>query len=101
MFKVNNRNTRTRCEICSKLTVKTPERRQQRRFSVFIVNFEHISHKLWAGKYQLANWVDWNPQIAKQATSEIWYYLNFTSRGKREVENGMTLYEKIFILASE
>ena len=26
-FKVNNRNTRTRCEICSKLTIKTPERR--------------------------------------------------------------------------
>ena len=28
MFKVNNRNTRTRCEISSKPTVKTPERRQ-------------------------------------------------------------------------
>ena len=28
MFKVNNRNTRTRYEICSKLTVKTPERRK-------------------------------------------------------------------------
>ena len=27
MFKVNNRNTRIRCEICSKLTIKTPERR--------------------------------------------------------------------------
>ena len=27
MFKVNNRNTRTRCEICSKLTVKIPKRR--------------------------------------------------------------------------
>ena len=27
MFKVDNRNTRTRCEICSKLAVKTPERR--------------------------------------------------------------------------
>ena len=27
MLKVNNRNTRTRCEICSKLTIKTPERR--------------------------------------------------------------------------
>ena len=26
IFKVNNRNTRTRCEICSKLTIKTPER---------------------------------------------------------------------------
>ena len=25
MFKVNNRNTRTRCEICSQLTIKTPE----------------------------------------------------------------------------
>ena len=25
LVKVNNRNTRTRCEICSKLTIKTPE----------------------------------------------------------------------------
>ena len=40
LFKVNNRNTRTRCEICSKLTIKTPERRS----GVFIVNFENISH---------------------------------------------------------
>ena len=27
LFKVNNRNTRKRCEICSKLIIKTPERR--------------------------------------------------------------------------
>ena len=27
MFKVSNRNTTTRCEICLKLTIKTPERR--------------------------------------------------------------------------
>ena len=32
------------CEICSKLTIKTPQRRQLHRFGVFIVNFEHISH---------------------------------------------------------
>ena len=44
MFKVNNRNARTRCEICSKLTIKTPERRQWCHSGVFIVNFEHISH---------------------------------------------------------
>ena len=44
MFKVNNRNTRKRCEICSNLTIKTPERRQWRRSGVFIVCFEHISH---------------------------------------------------------
>ena len=25
MLKVNNRNTTARCEICSKLTIKTPE----------------------------------------------------------------------------
>ena len=44
MFKVNNRNTRTRCGMCSNLTIKTPERRQWHRSVVFIVNFEHISH---------------------------------------------------------
>ena len=31
-------------EICSKLTTKTPERRQWRRSGVFFVNFEHIPH---------------------------------------------------------
>ena len=30
MLKVNNRNTRTTCEICSKLTIKIPERLQWR-----------------------------------------------------------------------
>ena len=44
LLKVNNRNSRTRCEICSKLTTKTPEGRQWRRSGVFIVNFELISH---------------------------------------------------------
>ena len=28
LFKVNNSNTRKRCEICWKLTIKTLERRQ-------------------------------------------------------------------------
>ena len=44
MFKVNIRNTRTRCEICSKITIKAPEQTQWRRYGVFIANFEHISH---------------------------------------------------------
>ena len=42
--KVNNRNTRKRCEISSNLTIKAPERRQWRRSGVFIVNFEYTSH---------------------------------------------------------
>ena len=44
LLKVNNRNTKTNCEICSKLTIKTLERRYWRRSGVFIVNIEHISH---------------------------------------------------------
>ena len=44
MLKFNNKNTRTRCEICSKLTIKKSKRHQWRRSGVFIVNFEHISH---------------------------------------------------------
>ena len=44
MFKVKNINTRTKCEIYSNLTIKTPERRHYRRSGVFNVNFEHISH---------------------------------------------------------
>ena len=39
LFIVNNSNTRKGCEICSKLTIKSP----QRRSTVFI-NFEHISY---------------------------------------------------------
>ena len=44
LLKVNNRNTRARYEICSKLTIIISERRQWRPSSIFMVNFEHISH---------------------------------------------------------
>ena len=45
MFKVNNRNTRTRCEIYSKLTIKISLSLTLNLVSgIFIVNFEHISH---------------------------------------------------------
>ena len=54
IFKVNNRNTRTRCEICSMLIIKTQERRQWCLYcwlwtyfrpcsSASIVNFEQIN----------------------------------------------------------
>ena len=38
VLKASNRNTRTRCKICSKLTIKIPERR------LASFNFKHISH---------------------------------------------------------
>ena len=40
MFGVNNRNTRTMCEICSKLTIKITEQRHRRCSGIFIVNFK-------------------------------------------------------------
>ena len=43
LLTVNRRNTGTSCEICSKLTIKTPERRQLPPCSsVSIFNFEHV-----------------------------------------------------------
>ena len=39
LVKVNNKNTRQRCEICSKLKLKTPEPFS----SVFIVHFEQAN----------------------------------------------------------
>ena len=39
MFKVNHRNSRTRCEICSKLTIKVPERCQFCRLGWNLPNY--------------------------------------------------------------
>ena len=44
LLKVMNLNSRTRCEICSKLKIIITERRQWRRTGIFFVNFEYISH---------------------------------------------------------
>ena len=49
LFKGNNRNTRKTCEICSKSTIKTPERTYFAPFSsVSIVDFERVK----------VNWVE-------------------------------------------
>ena len=45
LFNVNNRNIR-RFEICSELTIKTPESCHGCSSGVFIANFEHISYLL-------------------------------------------------------
>ena len=41
-LKINNRNTRKRYKIFSKLTTKTPDRTMS--VAAFNVNFEHVSH---------------------------------------------------------
>ena len=59
LFRVNNRNTRSKYELCSKLTVKTPERRW-RRSSVLLLTpsivhtlFLYFCCWLWTSKYGL------------------------------------------------
>ena len=44
MFKVNNRNSRTMCELCSKLTIKIPERRHDVVLVSLLITLKHISH---------------------------------------------------------
>ena len=60
LLKVINRNTRTRCEIYSKLTIKLPEQRRLSHLSYFtpcsivsIVNFEHVITG-WVSSYMLS-----------------------------------------------
>ena len=49
MFKASIRNSKATCEICSKLTIKTPERLYWLRTyfapgsSVSVINFKHVN----------------------------------------------------------
>ena len=62
LLKVNNGNTKTMCEICSKLIIKTPEQRRWRHSLVFIINI-NIFHTLfcflcWLWKSKCWLWSD-------------------------------------------
>ena len=79
LLKVSKRNTRTMCEICSKLTIKIPERR--------IYNFEYISHlilvfllltlnmQLPAGKVSVVKSVT-NSRCVHHVVAQVIYALN-------------------------
>ena len=58
LFKVNNRNARKRCEIFSKLTIKTPERRQRLlgSFCDFCTAFEHYNDNLLEIEMKKMKW---------------------------------------------
>ena len=47
LLKGNNVNTTATCKICSRLTIKSPERRHWRLSGVFIFNFQLIWHYFW------------------------------------------------------
>ena len=74
LIKVNNRNTRKICKICSKLTIKTPDRRHW-SCGEFIVNFEYISRLFLV--FLLLTLSLHLFEVVSEKTK--WYYLNSTS----------------------
>ena len=77
MFKVNDRNTRMRCVIGSKLAVRTPERCQYFTpcSNVSVVNFEQVN----------AGWVNWNINTPILRSMFILKYFDWKTPGKQEV----------------
>ena len=59
-------NTRVMWGFYSKLTIKTPERYQWRRFGVYIINFQQILHII--PLFRLLTLKKWMP------TSDVWQY---------------------------
>ena len=57
LFKVNSRNTIKRYEICSKSTLKTPERRQLRRSCAFITEQQNNGSFPWKNLHKISNCV--------------------------------------------
>ena len=64
LFKFNSRNTRTSCEICSKLTIKIPKRRQRRS------DFVHKKIKYFSCDNQ--NSSNLVPKISQKAYQLMW-----------------------------
>ena len=58
IYKVNDRNAKKRCEIFSKLAIKTLERRQWHRFGVCIVDFKQVNVN-WVNTI-CKSWYIWN-----------------------------------------
>ena len=92
LTRASNKNTRTRCEICSKLTIKAPKRHhlpafgrntgKWRRFGVFIVNFEHIltpcsSVSIVNFEHVIAGWVCSVPRRWWKSWSNIDWFTDF------------------------
>ena len=81
LLKVNNRNIRKSCEISSKLTIKTPDRRHWRRTGVFIVDFEHISHL-----YVLFSFLTLNKSMLARILPTIFWNNFFTKLVSKKME---------------
>ena len=80
LFKVNNKNAKTRPDICSKLTIVRPERCHWRQSGVFTLNLEQISHivlvfPLFPNKHVNANLV-----LVTKALKTMWNSLKINNK---------------------
>ena len=101
LFKVTSTNTGKRCEICSKLSMKTAAERLQWRCSgVFTVKFEHISHLniVFIVHFEQVN-VSW--ESALLTNSRVWFYIFIKDENKcYECEPSMKLFAFVQIWIS-
>ena len=83
MFKVNNGDSKTMCEICSNLTIKTPKWRHPRNFGVLVFNFKKISHTvlvflIWTSKCWLGR------SHGKKTTRSLFSEFGISTNSKQE-----------------
>ena len=108
LFKVNNRSTRKRREICSKL-LKTPEWRQWCRSGVFIVDFQQMNVS-WvlhnkSSYFQLWELLQKTGKYWKNI-AEVWSEPCYSSKMELlvETENGfklLTIFGKCSVLDAQ
>ena len=101
MFKFNLRNTNTRCEICSKLTIKTPERSHWCHSGVFI-NFEHVSHLVLVVsivnfEQVNASWTSFPEMFTQKSVLTVILLVNCAQKSKRFRE-ALNLTEKLKLM---
>ena len=104
-FKVDNKNTTKRCEVCSKLTIKTPEKHHWHCSGIFIGNFELILHhflvflllfwtsKCWLGsKFDVI--FDWHCEInlVLKSLKSAYKGINFTCAVELQLKNFVGIF---------
>ena len=89
LFKVNNRNTRTSCEICSKVTKKTPEQRHVVLLSSLLnLNKFHTLFQcfycwLWAGTCLLGS------NVSKSSHFEVFFKIGALGKWAKSSKNAL------------
>ena len=71
LFKVNNKNSRKKVWICSKLKIKTPERHQWRRSGAFIVNLTPLTYLTYLTPFSSVSIVDFE-QVNASWNVTLW-----------------------------